>query len=319
MRVIVFTNARDEPHILEWISHYLNLGFDHVFIYDHKSQIPIHSLLAPKNPSQTTPVNRITVTRLDNNITGMKNALMRRAIAISKEKGFDWMLYIDADEFLYLKNDDNVKTFLEHYKGYHQVGVNWLMFGTNFMNLEVEGTLLEKYTRSGYELNKHIKSFVKPRYAKKPINPHVYEICGNHSIHCENMPLGPNPFFFETKTLPSNVPAYFAHYIHQAYDVYVKRKISLPRDDNGEFRIKLTEEELHQRNNDIITLDMLKYNERNKIMISTIKNMSTIVDEPIALPYSENHPIEDDTTIRESIDVVNKPLENVIEIIPADA
>jgi hypothetical protein len=311
MKVIVFTNARDEPHILEWISHYLNLGFDHVFIYDHQSKIPISSLIAPKNISL---VNRITITRLDDNIRNMKSTLMTRALDISKEKGFDWMLYIDADEFLYLKNNDNIKTFLEHYKGYHQVGINWLMFGTNFMNIEVEGTLLEKYTRSASELNRHIKSFVKPRYAKKPMNPHVYHMRGSCSIHCENKPLGPDPYFFETTTLPIDVTAYFAHYIHQAHDVYIKRKIALPRDDNGKFRIQLTETELHQRNNEIITIDMLKYNEENKRMISVLNGSDDMFD----YIYNENQPNEVDTiameiidNILDSIDPLKKSIKNI--------
>jgi len=311
MKVIVFTNARDEPHILEWISHYLNLGFDHVFIYDHQSKIPISSLIAPKNISL---VNRITITRLDDNIRNMKSTLMTRALDISKEKGFDWMLYIDADEFLYLKNNDNIKTFLEHYKRYHQVGINWLMFGTNFMNVEVEGTLLEKYTRSASELNRHIKSFVKPRYAKKPMNPHVYHMRGNLSIHCENKPLGPDPYFFETTTLPIDVTAYFAHYIHQAHDVYIKRKIALPRDDNGKFRIQLTETELHQRNNEIITIDMLKYNEENKRMISVLNGSDDMFD----YIYNENQPNEVDTiameiidNILDSIDPLKKSIKNI--------
>jgi len=312
MRVIVFTNARDEPHILEWISHYLNLGFDHVFVYDHKSTIPISSLLAPKTPSKTNPVNRITVTRLDDDISNMKNTLMRRAIDISRQKGFDWMLYVDVDEFLYLKNAINVKSFLSNYSEYDQVGINWLMFGTNFMTIEPKGTLIEKYTRTGAVLNKHIKCFVNPIFARKPLNPHVYEILNNKSIHCENKPLMYIPYYFETNTSPLNVPAYFAHYIHQAYEVYIQRKILLPRDDNGEFRIKLTENELHQRNNEVITLDMLKYNEPNMIMISVIKKNTSMSDQMVDSIYNEY--IEDNIT-----DVEYTQEDCNVEIVPAEA
>jgi hypothetical protein len=226
-------------------------------------------------------VNRITVIRLDNDIPDMKSSLMKRAIDISRQKGFDWMLYIDADEFLYLKEAVNVKSFLANYSEYHQVGINWLMFGSNFMNTEPKGTLIEKYTRSESALNKHIKTFVNPNYARRPLNPHVYVIRDNESFHCEKKPLNLESYYFETTTSPSKVPAYFAHYIHQAYDVYIKRKILLPRDDTGEFRTKLTEDELHQRNNDVITLDMLKYNERNKIMISVIKNNTVSIQDNI--------------------------------------
>ena len=39
--VYLFTNARDEPNIAEWVAHHLLLGFDRIHIFDHKSVTPI--------------------------------------------------------------------------------------------------------------------------------------------------------------------------------------------------------------------------------------------------------------------------------------
>ena len=36
--VCLFTNARDEKHIREWAAHHLLIGFDRIFIFDHKSK-----------------------------------------------------------------------------------------------------------------------------------------------------------------------------------------------------------------------------------------------------------------------------------------
>jgi len=180
------------------------------------------------------------------------------------------------------------------------------------MTIESKGTLIEKYTRTGALLNKHIKCFVNPIFTRKPLNPHIYEILDNKSIHCENELLRDTPYYFETNTSPLHVPAYFAHYIHQAYEVYIQRKILLPRDDNGEFRIKLTENELHQRNNEIITLDMLKYNEQNMIMISVIKNSTSMNDQMINPIYNED--------IEDSITNVEYTQEDCnVEIVPVEA
>ena len=49
--VILFTNARDEPNISEWIAHHLLLGFDKVIVFDHLSSIPISSSV-PTNFNQ---------------------------------------------------------------------------------------------------------------------------------------------------------------------------------------------------------------------------------------------------------------------------
>jgi hypothetical protein len=41
--VYLFTNARDEPNIAEWIAHHINLGFDKIYVFDHLSVEPISS------------------------------------------------------------------------------------------------------------------------------------------------------------------------------------------------------------------------------------------------------------------------------------
>jgi translation elongation factor EF-Ts len=92
--------------------------------------------------------------------------------------------------------------------------------------------------------------------------------------------------------------------------------VSLPRDDNGQFRTQLTEDDLHQRNNEIITLDMLKYNDRNKVTISVIKN-NTIIDENVNLDYIENLPSEDNITEAEY--TYEDTHQDVVEIVPAEA
>ena len=45
-KVMLFTNARDEKHIKEWAAHHLLIGFDYVYIFDHKSAIPLTSEFA---------------------------------------------------------------------------------------------------------------------------------------------------------------------------------------------------------------------------------------------------------------------------------
>ena len=40
-KVILFTNARDELKLKEWVAHHLLLGFDFIYIFDHKSKIPL--------------------------------------------------------------------------------------------------------------------------------------------------------------------------------------------------------------------------------------------------------------------------------------
>ena len=103
-RTILFTNARDENNIKEWVAHHLLIGFDLIYIFDHKSKKPISDEL--KNFKKGVVVERC---EMDGPI---KMQLMMKASKIATASGADWMLYLDADEFLILNAFNHVKTFV---------------------------------------------------------------------------------------------------------------------------------------------------------------------------------------------------------------
>lgn len=261
MRIILFTNARDEDSILEWVVHHLNLGFSHIYITDHKSAIPLKEVL------KNVPSDLITIDRLDGNID--KRVMMHNASNIARDQKYDWMLYLDCDEFLILNYDTNVNDFISKYKDYDQLGLNWLMFGTN--NKETfTGTIIENFTRCDNKLNMHIKSFLNLNspntQGSEPHNPHVYRLRDmSKSIGINYSQLNPGtPYFFDIKQHYSEVSAYIAHYVYQSYETYVKRKIRIPRDDVPEFRKLIPKEQLHLEFNSIENFDVVKkYNNTN--------------------------------------------------------
>jgi hypothetical protein len=82
-----------------------------------------------------------------------------------------------------------------------------------------------------------------------------------------------NVFKREYKENINDVPAYIAHYSLQAYDIYLKRKISKPMDHNGIYRSTIPIDKFHKIHNKIENKEVLeKYNEKNKIMIEKYIN-----------------------------------------------
>ena len=75
-KVMLFTNARDEKNIKEWAAHHLLLGFDLIYIFDHKSKIPLKTVFS--NFDQRVQVERC---EMPNKI---KLNLMNRASKIAK-------------------------------------------------------------------------------------------------------------------------------------------------------------------------------------------------------------------------------------------
>jgi hypothetical protein len=246
MKTILFTNARDEDNILEWVVHHLNLGFDHIFIVDHKSIDPIDSKL------KIIPRELVTVSRNDGDV--FNNNLIINAHKYAIGGGYDWMLYLDADEFLVLNYDEDVKSFLIKYEEFDQVGLNWLLLGSNNHHNKPSDTIISSYTKSEEYLNVHLKSFLNlKRKNTNKMNPHPHVYYLNNmarSVNVEKNTLNKkDTYWFNTEKKYNEVSGYVAHYLFQSYETYLSRKINVPRDDNGLFRDVIPEDDFHKQYN----------------------------------------------------------------------
>ncbi len=235
--VILFTNARNEKNIKEWAAHHLLIGFDLVFIFDHKSDIPLSNIFKDFD-------KRVIVERCEWE-NPVKIPLMERAAFIAKRLDASWMLYLDADEFLILNDFKNVKKLLRAYPHADALGVNWLLFGSNYHVNEPDGLILDNYTRSELKLNEHIKTFVRPKEVTQATNPHFFHIKNSMKTYTIDNKVNPLHPFNNWDVEYSKAPAYIAHYCFQSEETYTTRKLNLPRDDANAFRNKIPDIHLY--------------------------------------------------------------------------
>lgn len=262
--VILFTSVRNEKNIKEWAAHHLLLGFDLIYIFDHKSDKPLIKEF------ENFDIN-VIVERCEWGDSA-QIPLMNRAIPIAQKLKADWMIFLDADEFLILNDFIDVKDLLNAFPHADSLGINWLLFGSNNHVNEPEGLILENYTRSDLILNHHVKSFVRPSQITKAINPHFYCIKNPSKMYSiNNKIINGEASFNEWNVEYFNSPAYFAHYIYQSEETYIKRKINLPRADNGQFRSKIPN--IHLLHNDIENLSPKeKYSSQVKLFLEAHEN-----------------------------------------------
>jgi hypothetical protein len=247
-KVVLYTNARDEKNIKEWVAHHLLLGFHRIVIFDHKSKIPISYVLKGFD-------KRVTVLRCVWN-NPVKLRLMQTAINLSRGMRADWMLYLDADEFLVLPKHKNVVSLLSKYVNYDSVSINWLMFGTNNIIKDPQGLIIDNFTKSSKTLDQHVKSFVRPMEAINAHNPHFFNIYDvKRRIGMDNRIVKVGSPFHPFHIPFSKAPAYIAHYIHQSEETYTERKILLPTDDTGAMRGD-NRAQVHSLYNDIENLQV---------------------------------------------------------------
>ena len=283
-KILLFVNARDEPNMKEWVAHHLLIGFDYIFIYDHKSIIPLEGQFNNFNKNG----DKVFVKRCELN-GPVKDFFITRAAETAKSINADWMLYLDADEFFVINTDkiNNVKELLKMYPNADSVSFNWLMFGSNGHIKEPEGLIIDNYTKSQLKLCDHIKTFIRPsQFLKK--NAHRCDIKnpikmfhGNKTrLITRSEILINNSRLFDNPIEYYNSIAYIAHYYVQSKETWIRRKLTLPRDDNGQIRPQnqtiLNKElslhyDMHSDLNDIENLNVKnKYSENIKRYLQSI-------------------------------------------------
>jgi hypothetical protein len=277
-KCILFTNARDEKRIVEWVLHHQHFGFDHIYIIDHLSKTPITQTLC----KCLYQYDNITVQR-NTDIKAIKMKFNQQAIVYSKKQGYDWLLYLDADEFLYIKDHDSIHEFIKSYPNdTAKIGINWLMFGSNNKDtFNSECTIFEEFTRSSNKLAKNIKSLVRVGWMARDKIPHphtyfcqnkngkIYDIKRNRYSLGKQLTVGsaliPNAINININEAES----FIAHYSTQDYQTLLERKINRRRDDIlNQKRTKINIEQCHSLNNDIdnfLMRDMYNKNLRDRL------------------------------------------------------
>ena len=262
-KLFLFTNARDEPSICEWAFHHLILGFSHVFIYDHLSETPIQSLfddywLNQSDNSQALLFQgRVHVIRIDkkkeNNQKqpNIKIPLMNAALKYCVDERADWLLYLDADEFLTINNhtfkDENkVKQLLTLFYFADTLAINWLMFGSSNHETQPPGLIMNNFTHSDDKLNPHVKTFVRPAFVYPAINPHYFPaIHPNRSFAATGNAVESMSAFNSVNIEFHNAPAYVAHYVVQSKQEFLRRKGREMDDGTGDKSNMYAANQLH--------------------------------------------------------------------------
>jgi hypothetical protein len=160
MKVALTCIAKDEDYyITEWMDYHLYLGFDKIFVYQNDWKLNIDSPF----------IEKIQFDGLGRQEESYNNFISN----YSDE--FDWVAFMDVDEFLVLKVHDNIKEFLHEYKDFNGVAINWYLFGdNNHSTLTGDYSVLKRFTKRAKKIDNHVKCIVKPKAISK------------YRIHCPN-------------------------------------------------------------------------------------------------------------------------------------
>ena len=157
MKVGLINVAKWEDYYLkEWLDYNQKLGFDKVLMYQNDWRTDLEHPILEKKVCD----GRAIQVPLYNQV-------------LLENTEYDWLAFIDCDEFIVLKKHNNIKELIEEYQHRTNViGLNWTMFG-NLGKVSREGdSLLKQFPMRNKGTNEHIKVIVNARTGQRMQLPH---------------------------------------------------------------------------------------------------------------------------------------------------
>ena len=158
---------RENLYIKEFVEYYINLGVDHLFIYDDND---------PNTEKMSNIINQ-SYTQYVTIYENIKNEIKLQTDAYNtcyknNNKNYDWLLMIDMDEYLVIKNN-NLKNYLTKsiFNKCDFIKFNWV--------LTTDNNLIHYDNRSLFERFK--KPYLKSCFVKSIIRGNIPNL--GYSIH----------------------------------------------------------------------------------------------------------------------------------------
>jgi len=165
--VAVCLRFRDEARYLqEWIDYYELAGVKHFFLYNNNSTDGYSSVLTPF-------LDRGTVTLINwpnaPASPGAEEDCIHRAIG-----SYEWVGFIDADEFVVVKDGRSIPEFLSGFPDAPAVALHWVFYGSSLHRQRPALPVVESYLRRADAPNRHVKVFVRPDQVTQCRNSHSW-------------------------------------------------------------------------------------------------------------------------------------------------
>lgn len=162
----IFKN--EAQYLKEWIVYHQLIGVEHFYLYNNFSEDNYLEILS-------SFISEGSVTLIDWPIKyGQKAAYTNSIESYSSQS--NWIAFIDIDEFICLKHNRYIIDFLNKYKNYPSIMVNWKMFGSSGLVQRDEKRLVVEQFDSSWEHYCDVgKSFVNTSFKFKECkSPHYF-------------------------------------------------------------------------------------------------------------------------------------------------
>jgi hypothetical protein len=176
MRTAVCVIVKNEAEsILEWgIYHHL-LGFDALIVFDDSSTDDTVRHVSCLR--KICEVIQQPFVRKDNS-----QMIQYQRVCRDFSGQFDWIAFVDADEFIYSSQGQGIKELLQQNASSSSVVLPWLLYGSSGHVEKPDSLVMASYlhhAKHTFNPNRHVKSIVRPAMVTSCHNPHAFVVKGD--------------------------------------------------------------------------------------------------------------------------------------------
>lgn len=236
---------KDESNFLrEWIEYHKLIGVDHFYLYNNDSKDNYKEVLK-------TYIEQDIVTLIDFPGNYRQLEAYNHCYENFKDKS-QWLAFIDADEFINIKNYNNIQDLLLKFKADPTLYLQWRMFGTSgHMKENSSKLVIESYTQCWNCLCTTGKCFINNRFKKFNIGIHRHFI-KFMGIRMPGRSINRSLTYNNTILYKNNIDkeGYLNHYWSKSLEFY-KYKDFLKGDVASEKNIKIKAMENRFKNHEL--------------------------------------------------------------------
>ena len=254
--------AKDEDFFIkEWVEYHLLIGFEHIYIYDNNSYVPVSKTL-----SEYIDSGLATVIDFPRDEDQQRIAYMDCLQKYGNQ--CKWMAFIDIDEFIVPKSEHDIRDILDRYIDYGGLAIHWKIFGSGGHRTKPDGGVIKNYNKV-ISFDSHIKSIVQPSKVDKVFTPHSFGYRdGSFCVNEDYVPVASYQSYHISRTVQIN------HYYYKSLEDFkdkLKRGCATGADRDHDVAIADFERQESQDGEPDQTIQNLV--EQKKSSMSTIEDI----------------------------------------------
>ena len=205
----------EEKFLDEWLVYHRMIGIDHFYLYDDDPLFPLEKFLYPHRKYVTV----INWYGMDVEMPGNMNQTKAYMHAVTHHvHPYEWVVFIDADEFIVLRKHKSVHKFLSGFDEHcSAVSLFWHIFGHNGFYEDPPGLVTTSLTRRMLKPGSQMKTFNRPGAIAGISTPHYCHLKSGLWLDANHRPFNYYPYPGLTDT------AHINHYQCRSFVNWINR------------------------------------------------------------------------------------------------